>query len=868
MTELFLSLVNRSISAGWLILAVIVLRLLLKKAPKWLNVALWGLAGIRLTLPVSIESIFSLIPSSETIRPEIMHTSVPTVNIGIPALNHAVNPIISTTLAPAPGDSANPLQIWIPVCSILWIGGMVCLLSYAVISYWRLHRRVAEAIPLKENIYQCEQVDSPFVLGILRPRIYLPFYSCGQTGSASQADFAGAADYAGAVYRLPLSAMIAHEQAHIRRRDHWWKPLGFLLLTLYWFNPLVWIAYVLLCRDIEFACDEKVIKELDNDQRADYSQALLSCSVNRKRISACPLAFGETGVKERVKSVLNYRRPAFWIIAAAVIVCGAAALCFLTDPERQRESMAWARGLTADMVANADLVVFPQAPERQFMRLSGEEISAMVDLINQSRGRYLEEHENLNGGSIFFYLTLQDGSTHSVGNIGNTYLFIDGDYYEAKYQWLSTWDNDFREGNAPLPEDYSFGQMASGQSTSGQMTPGGSGSAASSEDDGFAPGEAEKSVFQDAAIWEDADLNHDGETEWILVHEQNGGDFYELQVVKQDGTVLWSMDMGIAHTGWGAILLYSSGGKDYLVEYRPTIYQGMGSYTCTQFSLEGDVETEENQWTADFQMPVQEMTSELRAFAEIGNMIMEDSVVLLSTGEGELVIGPVDAKEVNWLYPVSFGEEDGMETDMQDGTQTGMPDNTEDNMPDGTQTGSVASGQELSTDIPSWEFLSADAQPMEFLFASGAGGWGTTLTLYPDGRFEGVYEDSEAVAAPEYPRGTRYICKFSGRFGGITGISDYAYSMQLEELAYETETDKVWIEDGIRNIGADALGIAEGKEFILYTPDAPPEELDEEFLYWWPDYYLWNRSAGAMKKLYSYGIQNVNTKQGFFTSWL
>lgn len=441
--------------------------------------AVWFfLRAAALAFPISIESIFSLIPSSETISPEIMQTSEPMVNTGIPALNQAVNPVISASFAPSPTDSANPLQIWIPVCSILWIGGMVCLLSYAVISYWRLRGRVAEAVPVGENIYQCERVDSPFVLGIIRPRIYLPFGLCGQTGQV------------GAEALWPLSAMIAHEQAHIRRRDHWWKPLGFLLLTLYWFHPLVWIAYILLCRDIELACDEKGIRELDNGQRADYSQALLACSVSRKGISVCPLAFGEAGVKERVKSVLNYRRPAFWLIAVAVAVCGAVALCFLTDPAGSREAMTWVRGLSADQVISADLVVFSQTPEKQFMRLSEEEIFAMVDLINQSKGRYLEEHENLNGGGIFFYLTLQDGSTHSVGNIGNTYLFIDGDYYQAKYNWLSTWEETFGEGNAPLPEGYFSGQVTSGQTTSGLVIPGDSGNnAVPSGSEGSAAGE-------------------------------------------------------------------------------------------------------------------------------------------------------------------------------------------------------------------------------------------------------------------------------------------------------------------------------------------------------------------------------------------
>lgn len=807
MTILFLKIVNMGISAGWLILVVILLRLLLKKAPKWLNVALWGLAWIRLAVPFSIESIFSLIPSSETISPEIAQTHAPTINTGIPALNQAVNPIISTSLAPAPGDSVNPLQIWIPVFSVIWIVGMVFLFSYTVISYLRLCRRVATAIPLKDNIYQSERVDSPFVLGIIRPRIYLPFH----------------------LEKRDEISIIAHEQAHIRRRDHWWKPLGFLLLTVHWFNPLVWVAYVLLCRDIELACDEKVIRELDNEQRAEYSQALLACSVRPKSIAACPLAFGETGVKERVRSVLNYRKPAFWIIAAAVIVCGAVALCFLTDPAGRRDTMVWAQELSADMVVSADLVDYHQTEEKQFMRLSEADISVMVALINQCDGRYLDEHEDERpyniGGSIFFYLTLQDGTTHSVGNIGNTYLRIDEDSYKAEYKWLSTWDDYFREGNAPLPEGYSFGQQTFGEDAGIEAG-----------DDLFSDGNQESLSLQRMVVWEDADLDHDGERETIYVREIRAEEAYELEVVKKDGTLLWVSDTYSPHLeGPGVILLYQSGGEDYLVKYHvPYMYPGIEgtiNCTCTQFSLEGGVETEENQWTADFELPVSQITGKMRAFAEVGNMIMKDGTVLLGTVQANLVlIGPKAATELPQLYPVRF-----------------YPDEMDNNM---------ASGENLFAGI----------QPLKFVFASGAGGWGTTLTLYPDGHFEGVYEDGENIAAPDYPRGTTYICEFSGQFSEMTRISEYAYSMQLAELTCETEVDKIWIEDGIRYIGSDAFGIDGGEEFILYLPYTSPEGLDEEFLSWWPDNYLWR--DGSVKTLASYAIQNVNTGQGFFTSWL
>ena len=310
MSELFLKIVNMSISASWVVVAVLALRFCLKKAPKWVNVLLWGIVAVRMVFPFSIESVLSLIPSAETISPTIMMEQSPSVQTGVPALNHVINPVISGSFTPALGASANPLQIWIPVLAGIWLFGIAALFLYSAVSYWRLRRKVCEAVILRGNIYQSEKVCSPFVLGIIRPKIYLPYHMDSRE----------------------MGHVIAHEQTHICRRDHWWKPLGFLLLTIHWFNPLMWLSYVLLCRDIELACDEKVIGEMGNEQRADYTQALVTCSVGRRVIAACPLAFGEIGVKERVKSVMNYKKPAFWIVLASVIVCAVIAVCFLTNP--------------------------------------------------------------------------------------------------------------------------------------------------------------------------------------------------------------------------------------------------------------------------------------------------------------------------------------------------------------------------------------------------------------------------------------------------------------------------------------------------------------------------------------------------------
>lgn len=321
MSEVFLSFVNTGISAGWLVLAVILLRWLFPKMPKWLRPVFWGLVGIRLVLFTSVKSVLSLIPSAQTIAPEIMHAQEPAIHSGLAMFNSMVNPVIGKTFAPRPGDSANPLQILIPVLAAVWIFGIALMAASAGISCLRLCRRLRTAVPLRENIYQSEKVSSPFVFGILRPRIYLPF---GLEGK-------------------PMEHVILHERTHILRRDHRTKVLGYLLLSLYWFQPLCWAAYVLFCRDIELACDERVIRTFGREERADYSQALLNLSVPRPGVHACPLAFGETGVKTRVKNVLNYRKPVFLVVAVAVFVCIVMAVCFLTDPKQGTEGKSGAQ---------------------------------------------------------------------------------------------------------------------------------------------------------------------------------------------------------------------------------------------------------------------------------------------------------------------------------------------------------------------------------------------------------------------------------------------------------------------------------------------------------------------------------------------
>lgn len=314
MAEIFQKALNMSIAAGWLILAVIALRLLLRRAPKRFRLLLWAVVGLRLALPWSIESALSLIPSAQTLPEGIMLERAPVLDTGISALNGAINPGFAAAFTPELGASANPLQVLLPIAAAFWMLGAAAMLLWALVSWLRLRKRVREAVRLEENVYECE-IASPFVLGLFRPRIYLPF----------------------SLENGERELVLAHERAHITAGDHIIKPLGWLLLAAHWYNPLVWLAYALFCRDIELACDERVVRGLSLSDRADYSQALLDLSRPRGGVRACPLAFGESSVKGRVKSVLSYKKPAFWLVLLAVVVCVGAAVCFLTDPKEEAE---------------------------------------------------------------------------------------------------------------------------------------------------------------------------------------------------------------------------------------------------------------------------------------------------------------------------------------------------------------------------------------------------------------------------------------------------------------------------------------------------------------------------------------------------
>lgn len=432
MDDVFLKLVNLSISASWLILAVLVLRFVLKKAPKWVMPLLWGVVALRLVCPFSIESALSLIPSAETIPSEIVTETREPVLYEQATLDIVTNPTLPSAAEVPVGVSRQQAQVDFNIYSVLWLAGMAALLVHALVSAGKLKRKLATAILLRDNIYESEFVDSPFVFGVVKPNIYLPMHM----------------DEGTAAY------VIAHERAHLARRDHWWKVLGYLVLALHWFNPLVWVAYILFCRDIELACDEKVVKGLDGAARADYSQALLSCAAPKRAVAACPLAFGEGNIKMRVKSALHYKKPAFWVAAAAVLAVVIVAVCFLTNPRSERGSLVWAQKLNAADVASIELYVPAEGEARQYKKLDTEEMAQAVELINSSRGTYIEKPETVYAGlPVWFLLTMDDGTVHAVGSVVGHYLIIDGDTFDADVENQAEWENYVLKGDSASPID-------------------------------------------------------------------------------------------------------------------------------------------------------------------------------------------------------------------------------------------------------------------------------------------------------------------------------------------------------------------------------------------------------------------------------
>lgn len=847
----FPRLLNMSLTASVVILFVIFARLLLKRTPKIFSYALWYVVLFRLFCPVAISSPLSLLgmfdapaieshsaaSSIEYIPGNIVHIESPEVHKPAPSVNDMADRQLPQE-AGQPGT--DPWEFPAALATWIWGTGLLAMAGYGVISYLGVRKKLKVVIPLRDNIFIADDIQSPFVIGFFRPRIYLP---CG-LGDKEQ-------EY-----------IILHEQHHIRRLDHIVKALVFIALCVHWFNPLVWLAFVLASKDMEMSCDEAVIRRMGENVRADYSASLLALATGRRMIAGTPLAFGEGDTKGRIRNLANWRKPAFWVILAAVTGCATLAVCLLTNPMGGDEQEDGDRLTikTSEAGDGGEPEANSGSSNEKLEVISGRGAGDVSEPISGEGG----EDESGTAASVT-QLTLDDVA--ALAEKGDVLSWADFEQYlhedvgSGLYIWHFEIDEIFSlsvgggslESNPMYIYLQAYDRAALHQSKPWHVNQ-------QEQDDDKTKDIIDKIDIRDEDVWTFAeriwyetsaivvahsDLDHDGETENVVVRTVIPDQVYELAVEKEDGTQIWTTEASPAHVGWNTIMLYSEGGQDYLIQYLPTMFQGVGNYTCTMFSLEGGKETMKEKWFVNFELrfllhsaeETLEMTPEMIWFSEEVGSLLGKSIVLLSTEQGVLVEGPKTASALPQLYPVCFDPEE-----IQAAMDNGM-----------------AEVKKLSPDA-----AGRPDTPLEMLFFSGAGGWGTTLTLQPDGTFTGEHGAQDMGYTPlEYPHGVLYICRFSGRFSEPTQISDYAFSMYLEELTTEEPAGKEWIEDSVRYVTSDPIGMTDGEEFILYAPGTPADELSGEFRdTWWPDAWLWR--SGEVSQLNYWGLCNVNTGEGFF----
>ena len=429
MSGLFISVLNMSLTASYVILFVILCRLILKRAPKIISYVLWSVVAFRLIIPFSFESMYSLLPQKINTSPiphDIMYQQSPQFNSGI----GIVDSFISNSLpAPSVGDSVNPLQIYLEIGAFIWVIGAVVLLIYSLVSIITLKKQLKSALLIEKNTYEVKGLKTPFVLGLIIPKIYLP------TGLSTQ----------------EKGYILLHEQTHINRKDHIIKVFAFLILCIHWFNPLVWIAFMLMSMDMELSCDERVIKEAGIDTKKPYATTLLSLSSGRHILNGSPLAFGEGSIKGRIKNVLDYKKPKFWVVTTVIIAVIAVSIGLVSNPRSTTPSMLWAKSLQLKDVESIELIVQPSDEQEQYKNFGAEEIASIIKLINSSNGTLVQNPESISRRTQTIFITLKNGEVHHFINSGNTYLIIDGDIFKAKQDWLNSWNY---EGNSDVPNGF------------------------------------------------------------------------------------------------------------------------------------------------------------------------------------------------------------------------------------------------------------------------------------------------------------------------------------------------------------------------------------------------------------------------------
>ena len=917
-------LLNMSLTASVAIVFVLLLRLALKKAPKVISYALWAVVLFRLLCPVSIESNFSLFglldaPTAEStdlttsieyVPENIVHTEYPAVTLPVPGVSDNINEALPQ------GEEqlrADPLEGPIFIATYVWITGVLVMAAYSVVSYRRLRKKLLTASLLRENIYLADEIASPFVMGLIRPKIYLP----SDLEEREQA------------------YIIRHEQHHIRRGDHIVKALAFLALTIHWFNPLVWVAFICSNKDMEMSCDEAVVKKMGAGILADYTASLLSLATGKHIIAGMPLAFGEGDTKGRIRNLANWHKPAFWVVLVAVIACIALAVGLMTNPAEDDtpdpaedgyflligadgvESIKITGPNTSGGAVNADGSVFKKGEKVWLEQLQGvtdlrgysitalgkngeilyalsipegatnDEVVNLVgsdgwllaptgfelvlDVDDTSRPSAQIEMLDFEINDVYFtydskqfdlserdsqineitdcfqigkYLVLEGhtGPKHNVYCVFNTdtqtfekdimganLTWYNNDINTAVYSYWSqvfTYDGRCLASYELNESEYFFSLEYSEDGTQIHAL-----IVSNAED------ERTEIISPNVCIAAYSDLNHNRISEQIVIRTVAPGQVYELAVM-ESGEEIWKTEASPAHVGWNTIMIYSEDGQDYLVQYNPSMFQGVGSYTCTVFSLEGNKQTVTKEWSVEFEVepgdPVEVTeTAEMTRFAREVGILLRNCYVLLSTEQGILVDRYAAASALPQIYPVQFNPDD-----IQRSMETAA---------------NPLAQQELTSNAAAFPTKS-----LELLYASGAGGWGTYLTLQPDGSFTGDYGDSDAD--------TRYECKFEGRFTNMHQISDYCWAMTLGEVALEKEKGTTWTEDGIHYIAAGPHGVSEGTDFLLYAPGTPVDMIPASCRDWWPDAYYWRK--GEIDVLDGWALCNLNEGAAFYTAWL
>ena len=679
MAAAFLKLLNLSISASWLVLAVLVLRLVSRRSPKWMNVLLWGIVALRLVLPFSIESALSLIPSAETVSPAVVQFDpAPTITSGVNIIDNAVNPSLSESFAAAPLASVNPLYVWTYLAGWVWLIGLGAMLLYALVSYLRLRRRVSVSLCVRENIYLCDAISSPFILGVVKPRIYLP----------STLD------------EVQQQNVLSHERAHLTRRDHWWKPLGFALLAVYWFNPVLWLAYALLCRDIELACDERVIRTMDESAVKTYSTVLLACSMPRKAVITCPLAFGEVGVKERVRNALHYKKPAFWVVAASVAVCIVVAVCFLTNPPRALSKVCgdfWDTEAVCTYMEEQ-----PNADARYTTTNGTVRLSEHLALVRIGAARP-EKKSAVNPKWSTLYLALPgaDGAPAERLTIDFIREYDAPDGTKAAYTL-----------NIGTRDDSKSYKVLSGQDEIEAFL-------------AYLRGEA-------STLLAATDFDGDGTEDEIFFTEVEPGQIYRIYA-ESNGSERWSAELGLAHVGWDSYFLYRNGDTSAILRYNPAMFQGFCDYDYELFTIGADgrnllmqrsVEFDANPDSDDPWPP------DAQVFADEVNALLEKSTLLISTLDGELhledgttfrcvpcgdAVTPPDAVRSGTVSDTSYDE---ILTSAGEGEEQRVPENDAEHTAYSVKTHAMTAGERDALDA---QTDPAPAAGTAFLPKSGNG---------------------------------------------------------------------------------------------------------------------------------------------------